>query len=67
MYICICNGVTERDVRQAIDGGASNIRDLNRSLQVGSCCGKCVCLARDLLRTQSKSNASCNYVDATAC
>jgi bacterioferritin-associated ferredoxin len=67
MYVCICNGITERDVHQAIDGGASSVRDLNRALQVGSCCGKCVCLARDILRTQSQSDVSCDYVDAAAC
>ena len=66
MYVCICNGITERDVHQAIDGGASSVRDLNRALQVGSCCGKCVCLARDILSTKSRSDTSSNYIDAAA-
>jgi len=36
MYVCICNGVTERDIHQAIDEGASSVRDLNKALQVGA-------------------------------
>ncbi|TVQ68464.1 MAG: hypothetical protein EA373_10640 [Oceanospirillales bacterium] len=52
MYVCICNGVTERDIHQAIDEGAQNVRDLNKSLQVGGCCGKCVTVARSVIRSR---------------
>ncbi len=51
MYICICNDVTDRQVREAIDQGARNMRDLNRELNVGSKCGKCVCAARQVIRS----------------
>lgn len=52
MYVCICSGVTERDIHQAIDEGAQSVRDLNKALQVGACCGKCVSVARSVVRSR---------------
>jgi len=55
MYVCICNNITERDVRQAIDQGACSVRDLNRELGVGSECGKCTCVARQIIKREQKA------------
>ena len=52
MYVCICNGITENQVRTAIDQGARSVRDLNRELGVGGECGKCTCVARKIVRQQ---------------
>ncbi|WP_432697939.1 (2Fe-2S)-binding protein [Marinobacterium sp. YM272] len=57
MYVCICNNITEREVQQAIDDGASSVRDLNRSLSVGSECGKCTCTARQILKREQAERA----------
>lgn len=50
MYVCICNSITEKQVRAAIEQGARSVRDLNRRLGVGSECGKCTCIARQLVK-----------------
>jgi bacterioferritin-associated ferredoxin len=50
MYICICNAVTEREIRGAVELGCSSIDDLRRDLGVASCCGKCLPDARKVLR-----------------
>ncbi len=50
MYICICNAVTDSHIRNAIDEGATSVADLNKSLSVGSCCGKCTRSARELIK-----------------
>ncbi len=42
MIVCICKAVSDRQIRHAVKGGATGIRDLARVLGVGSCCGKCV-------------------------
>ncbi|MBS99597.1 MAG: (2Fe-2S)-binding protein [Oceanospirillaceae bacterium] len=57
MYVCICNNITERQVREAIDDGARSVRDLNRSLSVGSECGKCTCVARKILKREQQEQA----------
>lgn len=41
MYVCICNAVTERQIRQAVELGAESLRDLADCLNVGTNCGKC--------------------------
>lgn len=41
MYICLCKGVTDRQIREAISEGASSMRDLRATLDVASQCGKC--------------------------
>ena len=49
MYICICNAVTEREIRGAIDLGSASLDDLQRDLGVATCCRKCEPDARRLL------------------
>lgn len=55
MYLCICNGIKDSDIQSALEAGAKTVRDLNQCLDVGSCCGKCVRGARDMVR---KHNAN---------
>lgn len=41
MYVCLCKGVTDRQIRQAIADGACSMRDLRATLDVANQCGKC--------------------------
>jgi bacterioferritin-associated ferredoxin len=41
MYICVCNGITERQVQTAIAQGAKDLSDLQAELGVATCCGCC--------------------------
>ncbi len=49
MYICVCNGVNERDIRSAVNAGARTLSDLQRELGVASGCGQCANEAKCLL------------------
>ncbi|HET7402853.1 MAG TPA: (2Fe-2S)-binding protein, partial [Usitatibacter sp.] len=49
MYICNCMGITEREIRGAVDLGCETVADLGRDLGVGTCCGRCVPEAGRLL------------------
>jgi bacterioferritin-associated ferredoxin len=49
MFICVCNGVTERQVRIAIEEGAATVHDLSARLGVAAGCGCCAEFAADLL------------------
>jgi bacterioferritin-associated ferredoxin len=51
MYVCICNGVTDSQILQAVEEGANTVRELNKTLSVGNCCGKCTRVARDLIKS----------------
>lgn len=50
MYICICQGVTDNDIRREVSEGACSMRELRLRLGVASQCGKCAQCANDILR-----------------
>ncbi len=52
MYVCICNAVTDGQIKAAVDAGATRLRDLRRTLGVAGRCGKCACEAKALLQTR---------------
>lgn len=52
MYICICNAVTEREIRQCAQLGACSMGDLRESLGVAANCGKCKRAAIEILREE---------------
>lgn len=41
MYVCICNKVTDSDIKRAVRDGACSIACLQEKLAVSTCCGKC--------------------------
>ena len=50
MIVCVCNNISDREIRQAADLGLASMGELRRDLGVGTCCGKCVSCARQVLR-----------------
>jgi bacterioferritin-associated ferredoxin len=49
MYVCVCNAITERQVRAAVDAGAASLDDLQFELGVATCCGCCAATAVEYL------------------
>lgn len=49
MYVCICKGITDSDIREAASCGMRTLKDLRRELGVASDCGKCASCAREVL------------------
>ena len=41
MYICICNAVTDRQIRTAVESGHCSLGMISRELGVATNCGKC--------------------------
>jgi len=50
MYVCICNAVTERAVRECARKGACCIEDLTFHLGVAAGCGRCRDCAIEVLQ-----------------
>lgn len=50
MYVCLCQGVTDGQIREAIYEGCCSYRDVRENLGVGTQCGKCACLAKQVVR-----------------
>lgn len=49
MYVCICNGVTDHQIREAADGGCRTVAELTMRTGCGTNCGSCLELAAELL------------------
>lgn len=49
MYVCLCRAVTDRQIRDSVENGASSFREVRKELEVGTCCGRCVPEARELI------------------
>ncbi|NCF17785.1 MAG: (2Fe-2S)-binding protein [Haliea sp.] len=50
MYVCLCKGITDTQIRAAVADGASSLREVHSTLGVASQCGKCGITARDIVR-----------------
>jgi bacterioferritin-associated ferredoxin len=57
MYICICNAVTEREIRETARLGARSLRDLREELGVAGKCGRCKAAAAEILREERGGSA----------
>lgn len=51
MYVCICNAVTDSQIRAAVDAGHDSLKALRTHLGVATECGRCARCAADLLKT----------------
>ena len=61
MIVCVCNNISDREIRQAVDLGITSMDELRRDLGVATCCGQCASYAEDVLRThlsQTVDNAA---------
>ena len=57
MIVCICNNVSDRKIRQAVDAGMTSMAELRDHLDIGTCCGKCHPSAKRVLRDCLADNA----------
>ena len=57
MYVCLCKGITDTQIRAAIQEGANSFTKVRNTLGVASQCGKCGILTREILRETVLDNA----------
>jgi len=57
MYVCICNGITDRTVREAVAAGARDLADLTTMTGCASTCGSCADVAMQILRESLRERA----------
>lgn len=49
MYVCLCKGITDKQIVQAVNNGAASVRELRQQFGLGNQCGKCTCMARGVI------------------
>lgn len=49
MYVCLCNGISDRQIREVVDRGAGSLPEVQCYLPVANCCGRCEDTAREVI------------------
>ncbi|MFA7505596.1 MAG: (2Fe-2S)-binding protein [Burkholderiaceae bacterium] len=52
MIVCVCNAISDQEIRASTELGISSFDDLQNELGVGTCCGLCQECAREVLEDQ---------------
>lgn len=53
MYVCLCNGVTDKKIRQAVrQFHPQSFQQLRKFLPIGNQCGKCIKACRDIMQEE---------------
>jgi len=57
MYVCICNAITDKQIRKAAESGVEDLWGLQRELGVAAGCGACKEMASEILRESRQTRA----------
>jgi bacterioferritin-associated ferredoxin len=57
VYVCICNGITDRQIREVAAAGCRSVSELTMRTGAGAGCGSCLELAAQLLDEANSANA----------
>jgi len=49
MYVCLCNAVTDSDIREAVEDGVMHVAHLAMRCGLGTGCGRCQETAQQLI------------------
>jgi bacterioferritin-associated ferredoxin len=52
MYVCNCNGIREREVRAAIEAGATRPTEVFKACDARPQCARCVCDMKQMIDDQ---------------
>ena len=65
MFVCICKGITDSQIKEAVYNGASNIREVRNQLGAATECCKCLpdlrTIVDDTLEQVALSHSTPNY------
>lgn len=60
MIVCICKNISDKTIRQTASRGSDSMSALREELGLGTCCGKCVGCARQVLRDVKNQESAVN-------
>ena len=58
MYVCICNGVTDHQIREAAASGVRSVAELTMRTGCGATCGTCLETAAGILDAHAPERRS---------
>ncbi len=57
MYVCLCKGITDQAIRDAVCDGAESFRAVKQCLGAASECGQCASHVRDIIKDSLETPA----------
>jgi bacterioferritin-associated ferredoxin len=67
MIVCVCEGISDREIKANIQAGASSLSELGRRCRAGIDCGRCREMIRGMLGERAGARGSDSQVKSTAC
>ena len=64
MYVCLCKGVSDKEIRRAVSAGHCSLAALRQELGVAAQCGKCARCEREVLRDALREDRTRNLLAA---
>lgn len=58
MFVCLCYGVSDSDIRRAADEGAASLSDLSARTGCATHCGSCAEVAMEILNERCATRSS---------
>lgn len=49
MYVCLCNGYRDAEIREVAESGVRCVQEVYLTLGNGPCCGSCLDCAQDIV------------------
>lgn len=58
MFVCLCKGVTDQQINDAVDAGVTSFDAMKSKLDVATVCGSCTCEVKQLMMKKINRNLS---------
>lgn len=66
MYVCVCKGITDQHIRDEIEAGARQLKDIVNRLNLARDCAQCVEMAREIFDSAYQSFQETLSIDVMA-
>lgn len=66
MFVCICNAITDHQIKESVAAGANSLSDLKDQLGVATCCGCCAELATSFITASAIGNGQTHMISGIA-
>lgn len=61
MYVCLCNGITEREAERAVASGARKPAHVHATLGARPQCGRCTATLKEMLGRAADAKSSSSH------
>lgn len=61
MYICLCNGVSDREICKAVEEGACSVEEIMYCTGAGTRCGSCIPEIEELLEANAEDASASSH------